>query len=139
MNSQLSMSQIVRRIAGLCIASILVTWFSTGVITAHAEPVAAIPTYAISMVLEANGEKLTSHVLAKAGEQISSVSGDWRVEMIVRQGDTLADILLKSKLFTRSCVVVNANIVAHANEEALIKVGNGTDVLSLTLIVYPQS
>jgi len=99
MRFQSSPSRIVRRLAGRYIATALVACSFAGSLSAHAEPVAAEPTYAVAMALEAGGEKSAPLVLAKAGEQFAVASGAWRVEMTVRQAKTPTKVWLAGKVF----------------------------------------
>jgi hypothetical protein len=94
--------------------------------------------YAVAMALEAGGEKSAPRVLAKAGEQFAVASGDWRVEMTVRQGKTSADVWLAGKVFKGSNVVSAPTLMAHVNEKAVIKVGESSDPFSLSMVVSPQ-
>jgi hypothetical protein len=87
MSMQLFTSKIVRRFARLGIATALIASSFTGALSAHAEEVTATPLYAVSMALEAGGEKSSPRVLAKAGEQFAVASGEWRIEMTVRRGN----------------------------------------------------
>jgi hypothetical protein len=138
MSMQLFPSGIVRRFAGLGIATVLVASSFTAALSAHAEEVAATPLYAVSMALEAGGEKSSPRVLAKAGEQFAVASGDWRIEMTVRQGKTSADVWLTSKVFKGPSVVSAPTLMAHLNEKAAIKVGDSSDPFSLSMVVSPQ-
>ena len=138
MSLQLSPAEIVRRLAGRCIAIVLVAGSFTGALSAHAEPVTAAPTYAVAMALEAGGEKSAPRVLAKAGEQFAIDSGDWRVEMTVRQGKTPTDVWLAGKVLKGSNVVSTPTLMAHVNEKAVIKVGDSSDPFSLSMVVSPQ-
>jgi hypothetical protein len=138
MSMQLFPSGIVRRFAGLGIATALVASSFTSALSAHAEEVTATPLYAVSMALEAGGEKSSPRVLAKAGEQFAVASGEWRIEMTVRQGKTPADVWLTSKVFKGSNVVSVPNLMAHLNEKAAIKVGDSNDPFSLSMVVSQQ-
>jgi bla regulator protein BlaR1 len=135
---RLSTSGTVRRFATRSIGTILVAGYITGAISAHAEPVATTSTYMVSMALEADGEKSTSRVLAKAGEQFAVASGNWRVEMTVRPGETLADVWVSSKIFKGSILVSSPTLMAHLNEKAAINVGDSSDAFSLAATVSPQ-
>jgi hypothetical protein len=90
------------------------------------------------MALEADGEKFAPQVLAKAGEQFAVASGDWRVEMTVRQGKTPADVWLAGKIFKGANVVSAPTLMAHVNEKSAIKVGDSSDPFSLSMVVSPQ-
>jgi hypothetical protein len=138
MHLQLTPSGFVRRFAGRCIATVLVASSITGGLSAHAEPVTTTPTYAVAMALEAGGEKSAPRVLAKAGEQFAVASGEWRIEMTVRQGKTPADVWLAGKVFKGSTVVSAPTLMAHVNEQAMIKVGESSDPFSLAMVVSPQ-
>lgn len=138
MSLQLAPSGMVRRLAGRYIAAVLVAGSFTPVLGAHAEPVAATPTYAVAMALEAGGEKSAPQVLAKAGEQFAVASGDWRVEMTMRQGKTPADVWLAGRIFKGANVVSAPTLMAHVNEKAAIKVGGSDDPFSLSMVVSPQ-
>jgi bla regulator protein BlaR1 len=138
MSLQLTPSGIVGRLAGRCIATVLVAGSFTGTLSAHAEPVAAAPTYAVAMVLEAGGEKSAPRVLAKAGEQFAVASGDWRVEMTVRQSKTSDDVWLTGKVFKGSKVISAPTLMAHVNENVVIKVGENSDPFSLSMVVSAQ-
>ncbi|WP_156140828.1 hypothetical protein [Sporocytophaga myxococcoides] len=137
MSLQLSPNGIVRRFAGRCVATVLAGSFIYA-LSAHAEPVTAAPEYAVAMALEAGGEKSEHHVMAKAGEQFSIASGDWRVEMTVRQGNTPIDVWMAGKVFKGSNVVSAPKMLAHVNEKAVIKVGDSSDPFSLSMVVSPQ-
>ena len=138
MSLQLSPSGIVRRLAGRCIATVLLAGSFTGALSAQAEPVSAAPMYGVAMALEAGGEKSAPSVVAKAGEQFAVASGDWRVEMTVRQGKTPADVWLAGKVFKGKTVVSAPTLLAHVNEKAVIKVGDSNDPFSLSMVVSPQ-
>ena len=99
MRFQSSPSGIVRRLAGRYIATALVACSFTGSLSAHAEPVAAEPAYAVAMALEAGGEKSAPRVLAKAGKQFAVASGARRVEMTVRQAKTPTKVWLAGQVF----------------------------------------
>jgi len=135
---QLTSSGIIRRFAGRCIATVLVAGSITDGLSAHAEPATTTPTYAVAMALEAGGEKSAPRVLAKAGEQFAVASGDWRVEMTVRQGKAPADVWLAGKVFKGSAVVSAPTLMAHVNEQAVIKVGESSEPFSLAMVVSPQ-
>jgi bla regulator protein BlaR1 len=92
----------------------------------------------VSMALEAGGEKSTPRVLAKAGEQFAVASGNWRVEMTVRPGETPADVWVSSKVFKDSTLVSSPALMAHVNEKAVIKVGDNSDAFSLATTVSVQ-
>lgn len=138
MHMQLSTSGTVRRVGTLSIAAILVAGSITGAISANAEPVAPTATYMVSMALEADGEKSIPRVLAKAGEQFAVASGNWRVEMTVRPGETLTDVWVSSKIFKDSTLISTPTLAAHVNEKAAIKVGDGSDAFSLATTVSAQ-
>ena len=138
MHIQLSTSGTVRRFATRSIGTILVAGSITGAISAQAEPVATTSTYMVSMALEAGGEKSTPRVLAKAGEQFAVASGNWRVEMTVRPGETLADVWVSSKIFKGSNLVSSPTLMAHLNEKAAINVGDSSDAFSLAATVSSQ-
>lgn len=138
MHLLLTPSGILRRFAGRCIATVLVASSITGGLSAHAEPATTTPTYAVAMALEAGGEKSAPRVLAKAGEQFAVASGEWRVEMTVRQGKTPADVWLAGKVFKGSAVVSAPTLMANVNEQSVIKVGESSDLFSLAMVVSPQ-
>jgi bla regulator protein BlaR1 len=138
MHIQLYTCGTVRRFATRSIGTILVAGYITGAISAHAEPVATTSTYMVSMALEAGGEKSTPRVLAKAGEQFAVASGNWRVEMTVRPGETPADVWVSSKVFKDSTLVSSPALMAHVNEKAVIKVGDNSDAFSLATTVSVQ-
>jgi len=138
MHLQLTPSGIVHRFAGRCIATVLVAASITGSFSAHAEPATTTPTYAVAMALESRGEKSAPRILAKAGEQFAVASGDWRVEITVRQGKTPADVWLTGKVFKGSAVVSAPTLMAHVNEQAVIKVSEGSGPFSLAMVVSPQ-
>ncbi|MBB6132854.1 hypothetical protein HD842_000965 [Massilia aurea] len=138
MHMQPSTSGTLRRVGTRSIAAILVAGSITGAICANAEPVAPTPTYMVSMALEADGEKSIPRVLAKAGEQFAVASGNWRVEMTVRPGETLTDVWVSSKIFKDSTLISTPTLAAHVNEKAVIKVGDGSDAFSLATTVSPQ-
>lgn len=138
MSLQSSPSGIVRRLAGLCIATVLLAGSFMGALSAHAEPVTAAPMYAVAMALEAGSEKSAPSVVAKAGEQFAVASGEWRIEMTVRQGKTPTDVWLAGKVFKGKTVVSAPTLMAHVNEKAVIKVGDSSDPFSLSMLVSPQ-
>jgi hypothetical protein len=138
MNMQLFTSKIFCRFARLGISTALIASSFTGALSAHAEDVTATPLYAVSMALEAGGEKSSPRVLAKAGEQFAVASGEWRIEMTVRQGKMPTDVWLTSKIFKGSNVVSTPNLMAHLNEKAAIKVGDTDDPFSLSMVISPQ-
>ena len=135
MHMQLSTSGTLRRVGTRSIAAILVAGSITGAISANAEPVAPAPTY---MALEANGEKSIPRVLTKAGEQFAVASGNWRVEMTVRSGETLTDVWVSSKIFKDFTLISTPTLATHVNEKAVIKVGDSSDAFSLATTVSPQ-
>lgn len=138
MHMQLTPAGIVCRFVGRCIATMLVASAITGGLSAHAEPASTTPIYTVAMALETKGEKSAPRVLAKAGEQFAVTSGEWRVEMTVRQGNTPADVWLAGKVFKGSAVVSAPKLMAHVNEQAVIKVGESSDPFSLAMVVSPQ-
>lgn len=138
MRSQLSPSGIVRRLAGRCIATVMVAGVFTGASGAYAEPMKAAPMYSVAMALDAGGAQSAPRIVTKAGEQFAVASGDWRVEMTVRQGKTPADVLLAGKVFKGSTVVSAPTLMAHINEKAVIKVSDSSDPFSLSMVVSAQ-
>lgn len=138
MNMQLFTSKIVCRFARLGIATALIASSFTGALSAHAEDVPPTPLYAVSMALEAGGEKSSPRVLAKAGEQFAVASGEWRIEMTVRQGKIPTDVWLTSKIFKGLNVGSTPNLMAHLNEKAAIMVGNTDDTFSSSMVISLQ-
>lgn len=135
MRLQLFPSGIVRRLAGRCIATVMVAGIFTGASSTHAEPMSATPMYAVAMALEAGGKQSAPRIVTKAGEPFAVASGDWRVEMTVRQRKTPADVLLAGKVLKGSTVISAPTRMVHINEKAVIKVSDSSGPLSLSMIV----
>ena len=57
MNLQPTPSGTVRRLAGRCIATLLVAGAIAGTLGARAEPAASAPSYAVALALEAGGAR----------------------------------------------------------------------------------
>lgn len=135
---QLTESGTVRRLAWRCVVSLLTVGAIAGTLSARAEEVAAAPLYAVAMTHDVNGEQSAPRVLAKAGEKFAVASGEWRVEMTVRQAQTFGDVWLAGKLFKGSEVVSAPTLLAHLNKKATIKVGDSSTPFALSMIVSPQ-
>lgn len=132
-------SVTVRRLAGHCIVALLAAGAIAGTPGAQAEQAEqAAPVYAVQMALEAGGEKSAPRVLVKAGEQFAVASGDWRIEMTVRQAKTSGDVWLAGKVFKGANIVSAPTLLAHLNEKAVIKVGDGDTPFTLSMTATPQ-
>jgi len=76
-------------------------------------------------------------VLAKVGEQFAASSGEWRLEMTVRQSMTPGDVWLAGKVLKGNTIVSAPTLLAHLNEKATIKVGDSSNPFTLSMIVSP--
>lgn len=137
MRLQPTPSVTIRRLDGHCIVALLAAGAITAMPGAQAEQAAA-PVYAVQMALEAGGEKSAPRVLVKAGEQFAVASGDWRIEMTVRQAKTSGDVWLAGKVFKGANIVSAPTLLAHLNEKAVIKVGDGDTPFTLSMTATPQ-
>ena len=125
----------VRRLAGRCAIALLTVATAAGV---HADEAAAVPSYAVAMTVDAHGEKSAPRVLAKAGEPFAVASGGWRVEMTVRQVEASDDVWVSGRILKGGDVVSAPTVRARLNEAATVKVGDGSDPFTLSLLVARQ-
>jgi hypothetical protein len=127
-----TLSATVRRLSRRC-AAVLVT---AGVVAgAHAEPAAPAPSYAVAMTVDAHGEQSAPRVLAQAGQPFAVASGGWRVEMTVRPVEASDDVWLTGKILKGDDVVSAPTLRARLNEAATVRVGDGADPFTLSLVV----
>ena len=138
MSLQSTPSGTVRRLAGRCIAALLVAGAIAGTLGARAEPAASAPSYAVALALEAGGERSAPRVLARAGEPFAVASGAWRVEMTVREAPTPGTVWVTSRILKGSDVVSAPTLLARLNEQATIKAGGTDAAVTLSLVVTPQ-
>jgi beta-lactamase regulating signal transducer with metallopeptidase domain len=138
MSLQPTPSGTVRRLAGRCIATLLVAGAIAGTLGARAEPAASAPSYAVAMSLEAGGERSAPRVLARAGEQFAVASGAWRVEMTVREAQMPGTVWVMSRVLKGKDVVSAPTLLARVNEQATIKAGAADAAVTLSLVVTPQ-
>lgn len=71
MSLQLTPAGTIRRRAGRCIVALLATGAIAATLGARAEQAAAAPSYVVTMMLDAGGERSAPSVLARAGEQFA--------------------------------------------------------------------
>jgi hypothetical protein len=90
------------------------------------------------MTIDAGGEQSAPKVLARAGEKFAVASGEWRLEMTVRQAEAPGDVWLAGKLFKGPDVVSAPTLLTHLNEKATIKVGDSNKPFTLSMVVSPQ-
>ena len=138
MSLQPTPSGAVRRLAGRCIATVLVAGAIAGTLGARAEPAASAPSYAVAMALEAGGERSAPRVLARGGEQFAVASGAWRVEMTVREAQMPGTVWVMSRVLKGTDVVSAPTLLARLNEQATIKAGAGDAAVTLSLVITPQ-
>lgn len=138
MNLQKTPIGIVRRLAGRCLVASLAISAVFATVAVKAEQAALAPTYAVAMTLDAAGEKSTPRVLARDGEKFALRSGDWRIEMAVRQAKTPGDIWMVGKIFKGNEILSTPTLLVRLNEKAGIKVGDEQQPFSLSMIVSPQ-
>jgi beta-lactamase regulating signal transducer with metallopeptidase domain len=131
-------SGTVRRIAGRCIVAVPVAGAVAGTLGARAEQVAAAPSYAVALALDAGGERSAPRVLARAGEQFAVASGAWRLEMTVRQAQTPDTVWVMGRILKGKDIVSAPTLLARLNEPATLKVGADDTALTLSLVVTPQ-
>ena len=146
----------VRRHAGRCVVALLALGALGATLGVRAEQATATPAYAVSadahangaaartyygvaFDVDANGERWAPRVLTQADERFSVASGEWRIEMTVRPGPAPDQVWLAGKLSKAGAVVSAPTLLARFNEKATIKVGDGDQVFSLTMVVSPQS
>lgn len=137
MRLPLTSSETMCAFARRCIAVVLAAGAVAGPLSAHAEQSSAVPSYAVAMAIEASGEKSTPRILAKAGEQFAVVSGEWRFEMTVRPGKTPEDVWLAGKVLKGDTIVSAPTLMAHLNEKSTIKVGDSSNLFTLSMVVSP--
>jgi beta-lactamase regulating signal transducer with metallopeptidase domain len=138
MSLQPTPSGTVRRLAGRCIAALLVAGAIAGTLGARAEPAASAPSYGVAMTLEAGGERAAPRVLARAGEQFAVASGVWRVEMTVREVQMPGTVWVTSRILKGTDVVSAPTLLARVNEQATIKAGDADAAVTLSMVVTPQ-
>ena len=135
MSLQLTPSGTIRRRAGRCVVALLATAAVAATLGARAEQAAAAPSYFVTMVLDAGGERSAPSVLARAGEQFAVASGAWRVEMTVREAKTPGDVWLTGRILKGADIVTAPTLLARVNDKATIKAGDVT----LSLTILPRS
>ena len=133
-----ALSATVRRLTQCCAAVLVTAGVLAGAPGVHAEPTAATPAYAVAMTVDARGDKSAPRVLAKAGEPFAVASGGWRVEMTVRPVEASDDVWVTGRILKGGDVVSAPTLRTHLNEAATVKVGDGSDPFTLSLIVARQ-
>lgn len=138
MNLQHTSPGTFRRFAGRCLVALLAAGAVTGTLGVRAEEAAAAPSYSVAMSLDAGGEQSAPRVVARAGEKFAVASGEWRIEMTVRQGQSAGDVWLAGKVLKGQDVVSAPTLLARLDEKATIKVGDAGAPFSLSMVVTQQ-
>ena len=134
-----SSSKTVLRFASRCVVSLLTVAGAAFPVSVSADEAPTAQSYAVAMAIDVNGEQSEPRVLAKTGEKFALASGEWRLEMTVRQAQTPGDVWLLGKIFIGSDIVSAPKLLAHINEKATIKVDDGNKPFTtLSMIVSPQ-
>jgi beta-lactamase regulating signal transducer with metallopeptidase domain len=126
----------IRRLAGRCTLALLAVGAFGATLGARAEQ--AAPRYAVALQLQEGGTQATPRVLTRAGEQFSVESGEWRLDMTVRQADTPDKVWIAGKLLKNKEVVSAPTLLARVGEAATIRVGEDDKAFSLAMTVSPQ-
>ena len=128
----------LRRFAGRCLLALLAAGALTGTLGVRAQEAATAPSYSVAMTFDAGGERSTPRVVTRAGEQFAVASGEWRIEMSVRPGQTAGDVWLKGRVLKGAEVVSAPTLLARLGEQATIKVGEAGAPFSVAMVVTRQ-
>jgi beta-lactamase regulating signal transducer with metallopeptidase domain len=146
----------LRRLAGRCTLAVLAAGAFGATLGVRAEQPQPLPRYSVAMVIQETREpavtlKLTAdsfveepgkealpRVLTAAGEKFSVSSGEWRLDMVVRPGDTPDTVWLAGKLFKGGALISAPTLLTQVGEAASIKIGDHDRHFSMAMTVTSQ-
>ena len=127
-----------RRIAGRCLVGLLAASAIFGTLAARAGQGATAPAYAVAMTIDAGGRQSATRVLAREGEQFAIATGPWRVEMTVRAAPTAGSVWVAGRVYKDDMIVGTPTLLARANEQIGVKVGDAVNPFAFAMVVTPQ-
>lgn len=146
----------IRRLAGRCTLALLAAGAFGATLGARAEQAVAAPQYsvamavdpasgqapykiyAVAMQLDEGGKQSAPRVLTRAGEQFSVATGEWRLDMTLRQADTPDQVWLAGKLFRNKEQVSAPTLLTQIGQRASLKIGEGDQAFSMAMTVTQQ-
>lgn len=156
MSQQQTSPKSRRSFGGHCILASLAMGMITATLNVRAEPAPPSPHYsvamdvkgdqsspltfyAVAMTLDANGAQSAPRILTRAGEPFAVASGDWRLEMVVRPGQTPGEAWVAGKLFKGANLVSAPKLLTRYHQKATIQAGDSDKQIILSMVVSPQS